>query len=169
MGSEEHADSTMVKHESIFEDLGPDRRKRKAGEVFAFCVRPSRWFLGQITTTNGSIDVFKNVIVAIFFGREYSSEPTMVEFLKLTPNTKSLIPPQLMNTTGWRDGQFRTIGVGRILQPRDVTPHAFYDPLTKCFKNEFEEVVADPPPLRGFRGLGNVYLIGDEIEKSLRT
>jgi hypothetical protein len=158
----------MVKIDSIFAELGKDRKKKRPGEVFTFCVKPSRWFLGQITTTEGSVGIFKKVIVANFFGREFPSEPRIDDFHKLTTETPSLIPPQLMNATGWRDGQFRTIGVADILQPRDVTPHAFYDPFAKLYMDEFENLVPEPPALKGFRGLGNVYVISDEIEKVLR-
>lgn len=158
----------MVEKSSIFVNLGRDRKKRRAGEVFTFCVLPSRWFLGQITSTEGSIDPFKNVIVVNFFGQEYPTVPTMEDFRRLTPETTSLIPPQLMNATGWRDGQFRTIGVGEILHPNEVTPHAFYDPFAKCYKSEFDQVVPEPPLLRGFRGLGNVYVVSDEIKKALK-
>lgn len=168
MGVKEHAKPPMVNTDSIFADLGKDRKKRLLGEVFTFCVKPSRWFLGQITTTDGSIDVFKKVIVANFFGKEFASEPAMSDFRELTVDTKSLIPPQLMNATGWRDGLFRTIGVADVLEPKDVTPHAFFDPFAKLYKDEFERIVTEPPPLRGFRGLGNVYVVSDEIEKALR-
>jgi hypothetical protein len=169
MGVAQYAESSVVKIDSIFADLGKDRKKKRPGEVFTFCVKPSRWFLGQITTTDGSVGIFKNIIVANFFGKEFASEPTMSDFYQLTVETKSLIPPQLMNATGWRDGQFRTIGVAEVLQPLDVTPHAFYDPFSKLYKDEFENVVLNPPVLKGFRGLGNVYVVSDKIEDVLRS
>jgi hypothetical protein len=138
------------------------RKKPQAGDIFVVQM-PDRLFrYGRVIRVDANVGGLPAMLVYIFG----VSSPTKLPLPSLRKE-ELLVPPLLMNETGWRDGYFETVG-HCPLKAEDVLPvHCFYDdPFRRYVDADGNSLPQRYEPC-GFYGLGGYGSVDLKISLAL--
>lgn len=138
------------------------RKKPRPGDIFVVQM-PDRLFrYGRVIRVDANVGGLPAMLVYIF----RASSPTKLPVPALRKE-ELLVPPLLINNTGWRDGYFETVE-HRLLKADDVLPvHCFYDDPFKRYVDADGNALAQRYQPCGFYGLGGYGSVDLKVSKAL--
>lgn len=141
------------------------RKKPKVGDVFVIQPRESIYFYGKVIKTHiEAKNPFLKGMNTIFLYKYDTTELKMPDNLNVN---ELLIPPCIVNFSGWTCGYFFTIGnIGLTNQERNLD-YGFKDTRMKseCYRTEEGEKLDHKPSIVGTYGLGGYGAVAYEVTK----
>lgn len=151
----------------FFEPKLPRKRKRIVGEVFVVEPIKNTFFIGKVIRTNIPInDPDMNGGHLVYIYQQASNPLDIPDYLDLN---HLLIPPQIIDNSGWEKGNFQTVGIQYLTNEEVELDYGFWDIVTKKFLNEEGKELNHTPTIYDNFGLITSGSVTDKIRKVLNA
>jgi hypothetical protein len=139
------------------------RKLPRPGDIFVFQMRVDRLFrFGRVIRTDVKVKSITANLLYIYGRTSTTKLPVPGLF-----TNELLLPPLLINNTGWREGFFETVEHQR-LEPRDVlSVHCFFEPIYRQFVDADENQLPQRYEPCGLHAVGGYGGVDWDVSKAL--
>lgn len=151
-------------------ELLPIKRSRKkpnVGDVFVIQPRESLYFYGKVIEVNNQFQSIAGVNVAVIL--VYKKATKKLEMPDYLDSNELLIPPQIVNFTGWTMGYFFTLGNMELTNEEINLDYGFKDTrmADECYRTEEGKELNHKPSIVGIYALGSYGAVAYDVTKAL--
>jgi hypothetical protein len=142
------------------------RKKPKVGDVFVIQPRESIYFYGKVIEINNIFQSIEGVNIAVIL--VYKQATKKLELPDYLDSNELLIPPQIVNFTGWTMGYFFTVG-NMELTCEDLNLDYGFERKRSVlsYYSAIGQKLDYKPSTIGFYGLGGYGAVAYEVTKAL--
>lgn len=149
----------------FIEPILPRGSKSELGEIFIIEPIKHTFLIGKVIKKDISAhDPIMNGGHLIYVFQQTSNPLDIPAYLD--PNNL-IIPPQIIDNTGWKKGHFQTVGFQEVTDEELALDYGFWDVETEMFVNEQGQELNQEPDNYADYGLFSSGSIVDELKEAL--